>query len=432
MNSMERVMKRMQGEEVDYLPNLSLVMSFAAKQIGVPFGEYVSDYRLLGKGALLCYEKFGFDMVCVISDPMREAEGFGAQVIIPEDDVPYSRIHRLRDISDINTLKLADPASVPRMNDRIEAVRFLKERVGNDVPVVGWVEGAVAESCDLMQMSEVLMNFLDEPEAMEELLSICEQQAELFAREQIKAGADIIGVGDAASSLIGPALYEEFALPFQQKLIKSIHEAGARVKLHICGNSDPVSVLLQGNVKEVEKEVQRCMAISGSNPKMAASIYLTLEGLPFLYYGEEIAMIGTNPHEEIRTPLLWGEGSGVQTSWYESAYNRNTVDIQKQQENPDSLWNHYQRVIKLRSAYEALYRGKFCRLAGTEQIIAYERRTGAQSAVVLHNISSSQAEYTADFKDYQVVFVTNGNKADAESGTLLLEPLNTAVLIKNE
>lgn len=432
MNSMERVMKRMQGEEVDYLPNLSLVMSFAAKQIGVPFGEYVSDYRLLGKGALLCYEKFGFDMVCVISDPMREAEGFGAQVIIPEDDVPYSRIHRLRDISDISTLKLADPASVPRMNDRIEAVRFLKERVGNDVPVVGWVEGAVAESCDLMQMSEVLMNFLDEPEAMEELLSICEQQAELFAREQIKAGADIIGVGDAASSLIGPALYEEFALPFQQKLIKSIHEAGARVKLHICGNFDPVSVLLQGSVKEVEKEVQRCMAISGSNPKMAASIYLTLEGLPFLYYGEEIAMIGTNPHEEIRTPLLWGEGSGVQTSWYESAYNRNTVDIQKQQENPDSLWNHYQRVIKLRSAYEALYRGKFCRLAGTEQIIAYERRTGAQSAVVLHNISSSQAEYTAEFKDYQVVFVTNGNKADAESGTLLLEPLNTAVLIKNE
>lgn len=166
--------------------------------------------------------------------------------------------------------------------------------------------------------------------------------------------------------------------------------------------------------------------------KMAASIYLTLEGLPFLYYGEEIAMLGTNPHEEIRTPLLWGEGSGVQTSWYESAYNRNTVDIQKQQEDSDSLWNHYQRVIKLRSAYEALYKGKFCRLAGTEQIIAYERRTGAQSAVVLHNISSSQAEYTADFKDYQVVFVTNGNKADAESGTLLLEPLNTAVLIKNE
>lgn len=311
MNSFERVMKRIQGEEVDYLPNLSLVMSFAAKQIGVPFGKYVSDYRLLTKGALLCYEKFGFDMVCVISDPMREAEGFGAEVIIPEDDVPYSKIHRLQDISDIGTLKLVDPASVRRMNDRIEAVHFLKERVGKDVPVVGWVEGAVAESCDLMQMSEVLMNFLDEPEAMEELLGICEQQAEIFAREQIRAGADIIGVGDAASSLIGPALYEEFALPFQQKLIKSIHEAGAKVKLHICGNLnpvldlvaqtgadiidldhmvdiqkaarlfpqsscicgnfDPVSVLLQGSLQEVEKEVRRCMEISNANRNMIAA-----------------------------------------------------------------------------------------------------------------------------------------------------------------
>lgn len=308
MNSYQRVMRRINGENVDFLPDLSLVMTFAAKQIGVPYGKYVSDYRLLAKGALLCYEKFGLDMVCAISDPMRETEGFGAEVCIPEDDVPYSPVPRLKDISEIETLKIVDPSSVRRMNDRLEAIRFLKERVGQEAPVVGWVEGAVAESCDLMQMSEVLMNLLDEPEAMEELLSICERQAEIFAREQIKAGADIIGVGDAASSLIGPALYEEFALPHQQKLIQSIHEAGAKVKLHICGNLnpvldlvaqtgadiidldymvdmkkaaalfpktscicgnfDPVGILLQGNKEDVKREVKRCMEISQLNPNM--------------------------------------------------------------------------------------------------------------------------------------------------------------------
>lgn len=302
MNSYERVIRTMEGREVDYIPNMSLVMAFAAKQIGIPYGQYVSDYRLLTKGVLHCYEEFALDMVCVISDPMREAEGFGAEVIIPEDGVPYSKNHRLKNIKDIATLKIIDPSKVRRMNDRLEAVHFLKARVGKEVPVVGWVEGAVAESCDLMNMSDVLMNFYDEPEEMQHLLEICADQSILFAKAQIEAGADIIGVGDAASSLMGPTLYEEFALPYQQKIIKSIQAMGARVKLHICGdlnpvidlvgqsgadiidldhmvdmvkasevfpkeavicgNFDPVRVLLQGDERLVRDEVRRCMNLS--------------------------------------------------------------------------------------------------------------------------------------------------------------------------
>jgi len=40
----------------------------------------------------------------------------------------------------------------------------------------------------------------------------------------------------AAASLISPEHYREFVLPFEQKLFKAIHDAGAKVKLHICGN----------------------------------------------------------------------------------------------------------------------------------------------------------------------------------------------------
>ena len=244
MNSFERVMNRFAGKPVDRLPNLSLVMMFAAKQLGVSFGAYCSDYRLLTDGAFLCYEKFGFDMVCAISDPMREAEGFGAQVVIPENAVPYSPVKRLQDISDIDTLKVIDPSSGRRMTDRVEAVRLMKQRAGTDVPVAGWVEGALAEACDLMDMQEVFMNMFDEPEAIHQLLNTCVEQGLLFARAQVEAGADIIGLGDAASSLIGPALYKEFALPYQQRMIKAIQDMGAKVKLHICGNLNPVLELL--------------------------------------------------------------------------------------------------------------------------------------------------------------------------------------------
>lgn len=310
MNSYERVMNRFAGKLVDRLPNFSLIMMFGAKQLGVSFGEYVSNYHLLADGAFLCYEKFGFDMVCAISDPMREAEGLGAKVVIPEDGVPNSPIKRIQELSDIDTLKVVDPASSWRMNDRLEAVRLMKQRAGNDVPVVGWIEGALAESCDLMNMQEVFMNLLDEPEVMGHLMDICMEQSLWFAREQVRAGADIIGLGDAASSLIGHSLYEEFALPRQQKMIQAIHDMGAKVKLHICGdvnavldllaqtgtdmmdldymvdlnraaeilpencsicgNFDPVAVMYQGTPELVKEEVRRCKKLRDKNHNFIA------------------------------------------------------------------------------------------------------------------------------------------------------------------
>lgn len=305
MTSYERVMNRMAGKPVDRLPNLNLVMMFAAEQLGVPFGRYCTDYRLLADGACLCHEKFGLDMLCAISDPMREAEGLGAKVIIPEDAVPYSREKRLQRVEDIDTLQVVDPASSRRMNDRLEAVRLMKQRGGQDVPVVGWVEGALAECCDLMEIQQAFVNLLDEPEAMEHLLDICMQQSLWFAKEQIAAGADIIGIGDAAASLVGHDLYEEFVLPYQKKMIQAVHDMGAKVKLHICGNLnpvldliaqtgadiadldhmvdikraseifpesmsicgnfDPVGVLYSGTPELVKQEVRRCKEISRKN-----------------------------------------------------------------------------------------------------------------------------------------------------------------------
>lgn len=310
MNSYERVMNRLEGKPVDRLPNFSLVMMFAAKQLGVTFGEYVSDYRLLADGACLCHEKFGIDMLCAISDPMREAEGLGAEVVVPMEGVPYSPVKRIQKLFDIDSLKVVDPASSRRMHDRLEAVRLMKKRSKGEVPVVGWVEGAIAESCDLMNMQEFFMNLLDEPEEMEHLMDICMEQCLLFAKEQVLAGADIIGLGDAASSLIGHALYEEFALPRQQKMIQEIHAMGAKVKLHICGNVnpvldliaqtgtdiadldfmvdieraaeilpescsicgnfDPVQILYQGTPELVAKEVKRCKNLREKNRNFIA------------------------------------------------------------------------------------------------------------------------------------------------------------------
>lgn len=58
-----------------------------------------------------------------------------------------------------------------------------------------------------------------------------------FARAQVEAGATVIGIGDAAASLIGPRLYAKFVQPFETKLVAAIREMGVLVRLHICGNT---------------------------------------------------------------------------------------------------------------------------------------------------------------------------------------------------
>ena len=204
--------------------------------IGVPYSRYVRDYRCLVEGNLACCETFGIDMVSAISDPYRETSGFGAHVIFPEDDVPKCTDFFIKQYSDLKELSIHRPLECERMLDRIRAVELYKSQAGRTYPILGWVEGAFAEANDLRGMTGIMMDLYDEPSFIKELLEICNEQAIEFAREQIRAGADFIGIGDAAASLVGPNIYREFVLPCEKKLIEAIHRAGAKTKLHICGN----------------------------------------------------------------------------------------------------------------------------------------------------------------------------------------------------
>jgi MtaA/CmuA family methyltransferase len=82
-----------------------------------------------------------------------------------------------------------------------------------------------------------MLDFHDDPGFVRDLFAFTVEMELAFARAQIAAGADLIGVGDAAASLIGPKLYTEFVQPYERRLVAGIQAAGARVRLHICGKT---------------------------------------------------------------------------------------------------------------------------------------------------------------------------------------------------
>jgi MtaA/CmuA family methyltransferase len=82
-----------------------------------------------------------------------------------------------------------------------------------------------------------MVDFSDDPEFVASLFEYSVELASGFAAAQIAAGADIIGIGDPPSSLVGPRMYQEQIWPWQKKLVDAIHANGAKVRLHVCGNT---------------------------------------------------------------------------------------------------------------------------------------------------------------------------------------------------
>ena len=122
------------------------------------------------------------------------------------------------------------------MTDRIEAVRRFSDEVGDEVPIQGWIEGPAAEAADLFGMEDFLMATLMDPDFAGELMDWVVEMETRFALAQVEAGAHLIGMGDAAASLLSPEYYREETAPRERRIVEAIHEAGAAVRLHICGS----------------------------------------------------------------------------------------------------------------------------------------------------------------------------------------------------
>ncbi|MBN1667223.1 MAG: hypothetical protein JW862_09040 [Anaerolineales bacterium] len=136
--------------------------------------------------------------------------------------------------------------------------------------------------------------------------------------------------------------------------------------------------------------------------KLAATIYLTSPGVPFIYYGEEIGMMGGKPDEDIRRPMQWqgddlGAGFTTGQPWRAPALDYQTRNVAAQEEDPDSLLNHYRALIRLRNQFPALRTGDWTLVdAGTPRIYAFLRHSGDETILVLMNVHPADLS-TADY-----------------------------------
>lgn len=154
--------------------------------------------------------------------------------------------------------------------------------------------------------------------------------------------------------------------------------------------------------------------------RMAAEMLLTLEGNPFVYYGEELGMKGVKSNgtddvwdETRRLPFLWGNGNKYQTTWFENSMNEGVSTFAEQKDDSNSLYNTYKTLLNLRKSNIALKYGIFEALSVSDNksmaafTRTFEQGDYSTQVLVIHNFDNKESALPQSLLD--IINSRNGN-----------------------
>ncbi len=250
------------------------------------------------------------------------------------------------------------------------------------MPDLNYENGAVTQ-----QMFEVLKFWLDEMgadgfrlDAVRHLIEDGEVQAntpethswlQSFDNYVHSLQPDALTVGEIwdETAAVVPYVPEEVDIAFEFKLAEAMIEAinkGDNTRL-VTQTQTVLDSYPYGQLAPflTNHDMTRVMNQLGSDPqkaKLAASLMLSMPGVPFIYYGEEIGLTGAKPDDlDLRRPMQWdstaANGFTSGTPWVEPGTPGEGANVAAQTDDPSSLLSRYREMIQLRNENPALRAG---------------------------------------------------------------------------
>lgn len=161
--------------------------------------------------------------------------------------------------------------------------------------------------------------------------------------------------------------------------------------------------------------------------KLSATVLAFLPGDVYIYYGEELGMLGSGIDENKRLPMLWGTYDlNAMTKRVEGAdYKDYELDDVKQQlKDKDSLLNHYKKILSLRNKYPFIadVPSKVIDL-DNDALYALEH----EDMVVIHNFSKEVQEAEISGKIIDKV----SKKSKIKNNKLSIDPYGSVIVKRN-
>ena len=229
-----------------------------------------------------------------------------------------------------------------------------------------------------------------------------------------------------------------------------------------CNHDQPRVVSRLGDDKKYHEQ----------SAKMLATAVHCLRGTPYIYQGEEIGMTNAyfndiNKYRDVeslnyynilkeqghteeetydiimarsrdnsRTPMQWNDkvnaGFSDTTPWLSVINNYETINVEKNLADENSIYYHYKKLIQLRKQYDVIANGAYeAMLAEHENVYAYRRTLDNEELIVLNNFYGNETEVTLDIKDVNGYTCLLSNYEEQElTNQLTLRPYESIVFYK--
>jgi uroporphyrinogen decarboxylase len=210
-------------------------------------GRYLSEYRAIRKDvpflelcrtpdlavevSLQPLRILGVDAVIFFSDILIPIEGMGMEVSLTDAG---PRIQNpVRSGSDVEHLSIPEPDTAFPFTGRV--LNLLRDELRDSVPLIGFagapwtLASYMVEGGGSRNFAEIKRMAFAEPQLLHSLLDKLADTVARYSAYEIEAGAQMIQLFDTWAGELAPADYEEFALPYTQRIFEAIGDRVPRV-----------------------------------------------------------------------------------------------------------------------------------------------------------------------------------------------------------
>jgi len=237
-----RVFAALRGGRIDKVPVTSVagcggtVNVDIQKAAGIYWPEAHKDAAKMAKLAIAGHELTGIENVRVPFDFVIEPEALGCEIKWGEkpDELPSTLGHPYKTLEDLKMPEnLLERGRIPVV---LEAIRILKKKVGDFLPVCSTVLAPFTLSGEIAGLTDFIMWPIKEPERAKKFVEFATKITIECAKAQYEAGSDIVNVADPTAGLMGP-MFKDFAKPYLKRVADNLE--GLKV-LHICGRTEKI------------------------------------------------------------------------------------------------------------------------------------------------------------------------------------------------
>lgn len=202
--------------------------------VGKTIHEAVTNGRVHYEAIRYLANTYNAAACTVIMDLTVEAEAFGAQIQMPEDEIPNVTKRLVADAESVNALEIPD-MTAGRIPQYLLANRLAAENINK--PVLAGCIGPYSLAGRLYDMSEIMVAIYIEPDTISTLLKKCTQFLIRYCKNLKNTGVAGVVVAEPAAGLLSNEDSLEFSTKYVKQIVDAVQDETFAVVLHNCGNT---------------------------------------------------------------------------------------------------------------------------------------------------------------------------------------------------